>query len=133
MIFLTAFFVALVSMFAIDIVWLTSMMSRFYKPRMEHLLASEFSMVPAIVFYLIYAFVLTYLVIVPAYQSGSWQTAVVSGLLFGLAAYATYDLTNQATLKNWPLDLSLVDMAWGSFLTGTVSFISYRVLSYVYG
>ncbi len=132
MIFLVAYLAALVAMFVIDLVWLSSMMSRFYQPKMSHLLASSFSMAPAVVFYLIYVFALTYFVILPAFENRSLSQALLGGFIFGLAAYGTYDLTNQATLKNWPLELTVVDMAWGSILTTLVASISYKIVEIIY-
>lgn len=122
---LIAYFSTLLSMLAIDGVWLSTMMNRFYKPRMGELLAKNASYAPAVVFYLLYAFGVLFLVIQPALKNGSplWQTFLY-GALLGLMAYGTYDLTNQATLKNWPTSLTVVDLFWGSLLTGTVSVLA---------
>lgn len=120
-----AYFASLISMLAIDSVWLGTMMNRFYKPRMGQLLAEKASYAPAIVFYLLYTFGLLFLVIQPALKnSTSLFHVFLYGALLGLVGYGTYDLTNQATLKGWPTSLTLVDLCWGALLTGLVSVIA---------
>ena len=81
------------------------------------------------IFYLIYIFTLVVLVISPALQKQSLLTAILTGALFGFCAYSTYDLTNLATIKDWPLLVTIVDLVWGSFVTGAVSGISYLILT----
>lgn len=122
---LIAYFSTLLSMLAIDGIWLGTMMNRFYKPRMGELLAKNASYAPAIVFYLLYTFGVLLLVVQPALKNASplWQTFLY-GALLGMVAYGTYDLTNQATLKNWPTSLTVVDLFWGSLLTGTVAVLA---------
>jgi len=78
-----------------------------------------------LVFYLLYAVGVTFFAVQPGLAAQSWQGAALHGLAFGLVAYGVYDLTNQATLKHWPLTLTLVDMAWGSFLTGLAALAGY--------
>ena len=125
---LIAYFSSLISMLALDAVWLGTMMSRFYKPRMGHLLAENVSYAPAIVFYLFYSLGLLFFVIQPALKNSTPLLHVfLYGALLGLIGYGTYDLTNQATLKNWTTALTLVDMAWGALITGLVSVIAVAV------
>jgi uncharacterized membrane protein len=122
---IVAFAASLLPMLALDALWLTSTFKRFYVPRMAHLLAESPSFAAAGIFYLIYAAALSVLVVMPAARRGSGALKVfLTGALFGLACYATYDLTNQAVFRAWPLSLTLVDMAWGTLLTGTVSLIA---------
>ena len=119
--FLSSFF----SMLAIDAVWLLTMSKWFYKPHLSHLMAETPRLLPVAIFYVVYAFGLTFLVILPALQTGQGLFKVfLLGALLGFVAYATYDLTNQATLKDWPVIVSIVDLAWGTLLTGAVSVIS---------
>lgn len=121
----TAAAAGLLSMLALDGLWLTAMLKRFYAPRMAQLMADSPRLGAAIAFYLIYAAGLAVLIVVPAVHSRDGLTKVfLRGALFGFVCYATYDLTNQATLKSWPPALTLVDMAWGCLLTGAVSVIS---------
>lgn len=105
---------------AIDAVWLTTMSSRLYKPVLGPILAEKPDMKAAVAFYLISIFGTVFLAIAPALREGGWQRAAISGAVLGFVAYATYDLTNQATLKVWSLHLTLIDLCWGTALT-TVS------------
>jgi uncharacterized membrane protein len=123
--FFLAYVFFLVIMLAIDAVWLVTMSKRFYKPRIGELMADSPRVVPAVVFYLIYALGAALLVVVPAVNNDKGYLVVfLLGALLGLVAYGTYDLTNQATLKTWPTIVTAVDLAWGSLLTGVVSIIS---------
>jgi uncharacterized membrane protein len=123
--FFVAYFTFLVPMLAIDGVWLVTMSKRFYAPRIGSLMAESPRLAPAVLFYLLYVLGPTILVVVPAFNDGTGYLKVfLLGALIGLIAYATYDLTNQATLKVWPTVLTAVDLVWGSLLTGVVSIIS---------
>lgn len=101
----------------IDAVWLTVMSSRLYKPLLGPMLLDSFNVQAAALFYVIYIAGAVYFAVQPALQSGSWTTAAVHGAVFGFCAYATYDLTNQATLKNWPIAITIADISWGTVLT----------------
>ena len=105
---------------AIDAVWLTTMTDRLYKPVLGPILADKPDMKAAVAFYLISIAGTVFLAIAPALAQGSWQRAAINGAVLGFVAYATYDLTNQATLNVWSLKLTLIDLAWGTTLT-TVS------------
>lgn len=113
--------------FAIDMVWITSMNSRFYAKYLGDLLTQKINWPAAIIFYLIYIVAILVFAVLPSLKSESLQTAILLGMFFGFVAYATYDLTNLATLRNWPLNVTLVDMAWGSVLTGSVAGLAYLV------
>lgn len=115
---LTAYAVTIVAMAAIDVGWLMTMTSRFYKPRIGAILADSPNLTAAVIFYLLYCAGVVALAVWPALQSGNWVDALWRGAALGLVAYGTYDLTNMATLKAWPLDLTVVDMVWGTILTG---------------
>lgn len=119
---LAAYVAALVSLLAIDGVWLAATLHSFYSPRLAHLLAETPSKLPAALFYLLYAGCVSFLVVAPALEAGwpLWR-AGLAGAVLGLAAYAAYDLTNQATLRAWPLAVTVVDVAWGALLTGVVA------------
>jgi uncharacterized membrane protein len=105
---------------AIDAVWLTTMTNRLYKPILAPILAEKPDMKAAVAFYLIYIFGIVFFAIEPALREGSWQRAAINGAVLGFVAYATYDLTNQATLNVWSTKLTLIDLCWGTTLT-TVS------------
>jgi uncharacterized membrane protein len=123
--YVIAYFCFLIPMLAIDAVWLFTMSKRFYSNQIGSLLADSPRLAPAAVFYLVYALGASILVVVRTVDSGSGYLQVfLWGALLGLFAYATYDLTNQATLKEWPVIVTVVDLIWGSLLTGVVSIIS---------
>ncbi len=116
-------YLAAVAIFlAIDAVWLTTMKGAFYEKRIGHLLADEPNMVAAGVFYMFYILVLCLLILYPQIKAGSSVgTIFLLGGLIGLMAYGTYDFTNLALLKGYPLDAAVVDFIWGGFLTASVS------------
>lgn len=123
--FLISYATAFVSMLAIDAVWLSVMAKRFYTPYIGHLLADAPRFVPAGIFDMLYIFGMVFFVVSPALANGASLLKVfLSGALLGLFAYATYDLTNQATLKSWPAIVTLVDLAWGALLTGTIAVLA---------
>ena len=121
--------VALLMFVAADMVWLGLMVSRFYKPTMGDIALSGVNLPPAILFYLIYPVGLLIFAIYPALKIGSPMNAVVYGALFGFFTYATYDLTNYATLRNWTLQLTAVDIGWGAVLGAIASFVSFLAVS----
>jgi uncharacterized membrane protein len=112
--FLAALGVALFAFLALDAVWLTLMAELLYRPAIGHLMREGFDLVPAILFYLLYGTGMVVFVILPARRV---PQALLRGALFGLVAYGTYDLTNQATMKDWPWMVTLADLAWGTFVT----------------
>ncbi|WP_425992562.1 DUF2177 family protein [Brevundimonas sp. TWP2-3-2] len=123
--YLAAFGTSAVVMLALDAVWLTMMGDRLYRPVLGDWMRKSFDPPPAIAFYLLFLSGVTFLATVPALQQGSWQRAAINGAVIGLVAYATYDLTNQATLTRWSMTITLVDMAWGTFLASTAAVAGY--------
>ena len=115
--YLVAYGVCAIVFAAADACWLTLAGPRLYRPILGPLLADKPNAGAAVAFYLIYLFGLVFLAVAPAMRTGEWRTATLNGLVFGLAAYATYDLTNQATLSLWSTRLTLIDMAWGAAAT----------------
>lgn len=101
----------------VDFIWLSNAMNFLYKPKLGALLRDKPDLAPAALFYLLYAVGMSLLVIRPAVNAGSVFTALWTGALLGLVAYGTYDLTNQATLKGWSLEVTIIDMAWGGLVT----------------
>lgn len=112
---------------AIDLVWLGVVAKDFYRNGIGHLMGDGFNVPAAIAFYLVYTAGIMMFAVFPAAQSGDWTRAAMLGAAFGFFAYATYDLTNLTTLKNWPLGLALADMAWGSFVTALAASAGYAV------
>ena len=126
-----SFFAILISMIVIDGIWLGLMMKRFYAPHMGHLLSDQISILPAVIFYILYAAALNVFVVMPALKYNTGNLELLGfGLLFGMVTYGTYDLTNQVTLKNWPWILTVVDITWGSCLGALVSLVSTHVTRY---
>ncbi len=119
-----AWITALVAFTGIDFVWLSRMGDAFYRPAMGDMVLSGFRLAPAIVFYLIYAAGLTWIAVRPALAEGGWTVALLNGAALGFVAYATYDLTNQATLRHWSTALTVVDIAWGTLLSGVAAAIA---------
>jgi len=125
--FIKLYIIALPVFFAIDMIWLGLVAKNFYKSQIGFLMKPDINWTAAILFYLLFIVGLVLFVIMPATEKASWMHALLFGALFGLIAYATYDLTNLATLKDWPLLVTIVDLAWGATLGALVSFITYFV------
>jgi len=115
--FLAAYAVCIGVMLVLDGLWIGVLARPWYQQGIGHLMAERFNGLAAAAFYAIYGIGMVYFVVLPDGASAAWSKTLVSGALFGLCAYAAYDLTNLATLKNWPWSVSLMDMAWGSFAT----------------
>ncbi len=103
---------------AIDSVWLIFMAPRLYQPEIGEMLIKGFRAAPAIAFYLLYIAGIIVFAVHPALVAGRWQVALVQGALLGFLCYMTYDLTNYATLKVWSLKVTILDLIWGTLLTG---------------
>ena len=125
--FLKLYLIALPIFFAIDFFWLALVARKFYLQQIGFLMKTNINWPAAIIFYLLFIVGLVIFVISPAIEKKSLFTAIVMGGLFGFFAYATYDLTNLATLKNWPLTVSIVDIIWGVVLSTSVSTIVYSI------
>lgn len=111
----------------IDAIWLGLVAPKLYKANIGHLMADKPNFVAAGVFYLLFVAALLFFVIDPALVKASVWQAVWTGAFLGLVMYATYDLTNLATLKAWPLKITVIDLAWGSFVTAATSGIVTRI------
>ena len=117
--------------FAIDMVWLGLVAKDFYRRQIGFLMRDGFNWPAAVAFYLLFILGLVVFVIAPAMDRHSWLRALGYGALFGLITYATYDLTNLATLRDWPLLLTFVDLAWGAVLAAAVSVATYGIASQI--
>ncbi|MCZ8179805.1 MAG: DUF2177 family protein [Rhizobium sp.] len=127
--YVIAYFSTALVFFAIDYLWLTRIAIGFYREHIGALLLETPNFAAAGIFYLFYVAGLVYFAVMPAVSAGTVVTALVNGALIGLLAYGTYDMTNLATLKGWSLQVSLVDMAWGAFLSATASAAGYFAVS----
>ncbi|MBN2613902.1 MAG: DUF2177 family protein [Bacteroidales bacterium] len=125
--FIKLFLIALPVFFAIDMVWLALVAKNFYQQQIGFLMKPNINWVAAVIFYLLFIAGLVVFVISPAFSKQSWIHALLFGALFGLITYATYDLTNLATVKDWPLLVTIVDLVWGSVLAASISVITYFI------
>ncbi|HHX78699.1 MAG TPA: DUF2177 family protein [Acholeplasmataceae bacterium] len=128
MMYLKIFGVALVIFFAIDLLWLGLIAKNMYAKHLGFIMAPKVKWVAAIIFYVLFVIALAFFVIHPAIEKQSWSYALLVGMFFGFITYATYDLTNLATLQDWPIFITIVDLAWGSFLGGAVSILTFLIL-----
>lgn len=112
---------------ALDAVWLSTMAERLYRPAIGQLMRERFAFGPALAFYAIYLAGVVVFAVAPALAGRRWQSALGLGALLGLLAYATYDLTNQATLKDWPWHLTLADLCWGTVATAVAAAAGCRI------
>jgi uncharacterized membrane protein len=119
-----AYFVALLVMAGLDFVWLSLTAVPIYHRALGAVMTETVNIPAAIAFYVIYVLGVVIFAIKPAIESGDWRIALVRGALFGFFAYATYDLTNLATLKVWSFKVSLIDITWGAIVTGTAASVS---------
>jgi uncharacterized membrane protein len=123
--YIVGFFVIILTTLVLDVIWLTTMMKSFYSKHLGHIFADKPSITPALIFYVLYAIGLLYFVVFPLLMANaSYGKIFLTGAFLGLIAYGTYDLTNQATVKNWPAIVTMVDLVWGAFLTGTVATVT---------
>lgn len=127
--FIKLYAIALPVFFVIDMIWLGLVAKDFYAKQIGSLLKPDVNWTAAIIFYLLFIVGLVIFVISPAMASGSWLKAVLLGALFGLICYATYDLTNLAVAKDWPLLVTIVDLIWGAVLASSVSVVTYLIAS----
>ncbi|AWW74648.1 hypothetical protein CD351_09460 [Erythrobacter sp. KY5] len=122
--FLIAYACAAVVFGVLDALWLRWAGDNFYRPVIGEIMADEFRAAPAAVFYFLYLAGMTYFAIKPGLESGQVMTALINGVLLGALCYATYDLTSQAVLKVWATKISVIDIMWGAFATGTASAVA---------
>jgi uncharacterized membrane protein len=113
--------------FGIDMLWIGVLAKDFYRNNLGHLLRSDINWAAALIFYLLYIVGILIFATLPALEKQSLRQAVVLGALFGFFAYATYDLSNLATLKDWPVKVVFVDILWGMFVTASVAAASFFI------
>ena len=127
--FIKIYLITLPVFFAIDMIWLGFIARNFYRQHIGNLLRDNVNWIAASIFYLIFIFGLVVFVISPAVEKGSLVHALMYGSLFGFVSYATYDLTNLAVAKDWPLLVTIVDLVWGAVLAASVSLVTYTIAS----
>ncbi len=127
--FFKTYIVVFLVFMVIDMLWLGILAKKLYREQIGFLLKSDVNWMAAIAFYLLYVVGLIVFVVEPAIVRSSASYALFAGMFFGLVSYATYDLTNLATMKDWPLSITFIDMAWGTTLGGLTSYIGYILLA----
>lgn len=127
--YLREFGITFAIFFVIDMLWIGIVAKDLYKKHLGYLLSQTPNWLAAIAFYLLFIVGIIFFVINPAIEKRSWQYALFVGIFFGFITYATYDLTNLATIKDWPLTITVIDLIWGSILSGSVSLIAYSILT----
>ena len=121
-------YVAILFIFCtIDFFWVGIIAKQWYNKELGDLLVDSIRWLPVIGFYLLYAAAILVFAVIPSIKLGSWQHALFYGAFLGLITYAAYDLTNLATLKNWPVLLALCDLCWGTFVTAITSLILFHL------
>lgn len=117
--FLIQFLVTLTVFTLVDLLWLLKVAPKLYRKYIGHLMADKVNIFGAMLFYIVFIIGLVFFVIGPNLQNLS--QAIFAGAMFGLVTYATYDLTNLATLKGWPVTITVIDLIWGTFVTAVTS------------
>lgn len=125
--YIKMYFITLIVFFAIDLTWLGVIAKNLYRQQLGFIMKENVNWVAAISFYMIFILGVVYFVVNPAILNDSWRQALFIGMLFGFITYATYDLTNLATLKGWPLKITVIDLIWGTSLGGLTSLISFLI------
>ncbi|MGI9380033.1 MAG: DUF2177 family protein [Methyloligellaceae bacterium] len=125
MIYLTAYIATTVAFLVFDFVWLAFIAKKFYRTQLGSLMKEKVNFLIAGGFYAVFTIGIVYFAVAPALETQEWQLAMINGALFGFFTYATYDLTNMATIRDWPAKMSIVDMAWGTSLTSATATMGY--------
>lgn len=128
MVVVKTYLIALGVFFLIDIFWLVVVARKLYQQELGYIMSPKPNWIAAGIFYLLFIGGVVFFVINPAMEKNSWVYALLVGMLFGFITYATYDLTNLATLKDWPLKITIIDLIWGTSLGGMVSTITYFIM-----
>ena len=117
----------LATLLVIDAVWLNIFSANLYKENLNELISSHTNLLAGLLFYLIYAFALSYLIIFDGIKNPKTKAVLIRAFVLGLAAYSTFDLTGEAVFKNWPSIVSIIDISWGSILTVATTFVTLRI------
>ena len=128
--YLKLYLATLAAFLAIDMLWLGLIARKLYNQYLGFLLSPKPNWAAAVLFYLLFIFGVLFFVVLPGLETGSLKVTLLRAALFGLLTYATYDLTNLATIKDWPITITIIDIAWGMLLTSLVAWISFLVGSW---
>jgi len=127
--FAVAYGISFVLFLGIDMIWLQLIAKNFYANKLGELLNPKPSLVIALIFYVLFPLGIAIFTVLPAFKTGSWSTVLGLSALFGMIAYMTYDITNLVTLKGWPVSITLIDIAWGTFVTAATALATYYLIS----
>lgn len=130
--YIALFLITLTVFLTLDMIWLGVVAKNFYRQKLSFIFTGEVNWTAALVFYAIYVLGILYFAVYPGLLSGNWKLVCINGSILGLLCYATYDLTNLATIKQWPFKVVWVDILWGTLLTGSVALLSYFIVSYFF-
>jgi uncharacterized membrane protein len=122
--FIITYGAAAIVLIVLEFAWLSQTAGPLYRKTLGAIMAEKPKMSAAVAFYIVYVLGVVIFAVHPEQEAGDWHNALLRGALFGFFAYATYDLTNLATLRIWSLKISLIDMAWGTFVTGISASLS---------
>lgn len=125
--FLKLYAIAFPIFILIDAAWLGLIAKNFYSKHLGYLLKENINFVAAGIFYLLFLIGIIIFVVMPALEKNSWIHALIFGALFGVITYATFDLTNQSMIKDWPIIVTLVDLVWGAFIASSVSVLTFLI------
>lgn len=126
------YLIAFVIFIAIDALWLGLVAPKFYKAQIGHLMTEKPNFIAALIFYLIFIVGVVYFVVNPAIEAGEISKVLIAGALFGFITYATYDLTNLATLRDWPITVTIVDLVWGTTLSTLIGLFTYLIYNWIF-
>jgi uncharacterized membrane protein len=129
--YLIGYVAAALAMAVLDVAWLRVATKAIFEPAVGPLLAEHVNLAAAILFYVFYILGIMVFAIAPALRGGGWSTALTMGAAFGFFAYATYDLTNMATLRTWPVHLAVLDIAWGTIVTAVAAAAGYAAANLI--
>ena len=129
MIYIKNFLITFVVFMTIDLIWLGVVAKKLYNKYLGYIMAKNINWIAAIVFYIIFIVGLLMFVIYPALEKNSIQYLILYGMAYGFITYSTYDLTNLATLKDWPIQITIIDLIWGTTLSTLTSFFSYMIIN----
>lgn len=125
--FIKLYGISALSFLVLDSIWLGVIAPKFYKSQIGHVMAEKPNFLAAGLFYALFVAGMVFFVVQPAAKDASWTMALYRGAFLGLVTYATYDLTSQAVIKDWPWLVTAVDLLWGTFITATVSVVAFMI------
>ena len=129
MTYIRNFMITFTVFMTIDLIWLGVVAKKLYNKYLGYIMAKNVNWLAAIIFYIIFVIGLLLFVIYPAMAKDSIQYLILYGMAYGFITYATYDLTNLATLKDWPIEITIIDLIWGTSLSTLTSYFSYLIIN----